>query len=62
VKLEADLANGRLINFIESHAQIQDRQFADGRITLIAVIGKRTLADLSRNDQVVIKYVNSGQE
>ncbi len=60
VVLEADLANGKLISFIESHARVQDRQFADGRITLCAVMGKRTLADLSRNHQVAINRV-SGQ-
>ena len=57
VVLEADVTNGRLLSFIESHSRIQDRQFTDGRVTMRAIMGKRTLADLSRNDQVDIKGV-----
>ena len=59
VTLEADVTNGRLIAFIESHTRIHDRQFIDGRVQLKAVMGKRTLADLSRNDQVEVKTVES---
>ena len=58
VTLEADVANGKLLSFVESHSRIQDRQFNDGRVTLRAVMGKQTLADLSRNEQVSIKSVN----
>ena len=58
VTLEADVANGKLLSFVESHSRIQDRQFNDGRVTLRAVMGKQTLADLSRNEQVAIKSVN----
>jgi GTP-binding protein HflX len=58
VTLEADVTNGKLISFIESHSRIHDRQFNDGRIQIKAVMGKRTLADLSRNDQVEIKDVD----
>ncbi len=57
VTLEADVANGRLLSFIESHSRVHDRQFSDGRIQLKAIMGKRTLADLSRNDQVEVKTV-----
>jgi GTP-binding protein HflX len=57
VTLEADVANGRLLSFIESHSRIHDRQFTDGRVQLKAVMGKRTLADLSRNEQVEVKTV-----
>ena len=35
--------------------RIHDRQFTDGRVQLKAIMGKRTLADLSRNDQVEVK-------
>jgi GTP-binding protein HflX len=55
VTLEADVTNGRLISFIESHARVHDRQFNDGRVQIKAVMGKRTLADLARNDQVEVK-------
>jgi GTP-binding protein HflX len=59
VTLEADVTNGRLIAFIESHTRIHDRQFMDGRIQLKAIMGKRTLADLSRNEQVEVKAVQA---
>ncbi len=57
VTLEADVTNGRLLSFIESHSRIHDRQFNDGRVQLKAVMGKRTLADLARNEQVEVKTV-----
>ncbi|HWE92669.1 MAG TPA: GTPase HflX [Tepidisphaeraceae bacterium] len=59
VTLEADVANGRLISFIESHSRVHDRQFTDGRVQMKAVMGKRTLADLSRNEQVEVKLVEA---
>jgi GTPase len=61
VVLEADVANGKLLSFLESHSRIQDRDFTDGRVTLRAIMGKQTLSDLSRNDQVEIKKV-TGQK
>jgi GTP-binding protein HflX len=57
VTLEADVANGKLISFIESHTRVQERQFIDGRIVIRATMGKQTLADLSRNEQVELKKV-----
>ena len=57
VTLEADVTNGRLLAFIESHTRIHDRQFVNGRVQLKAIMGKRTLADLSRNEQVEVKTV-----
>jgi GTP-binding protein HflX len=59
VTLEADVTNGRLISFIESHSRVHDRAFSDGRVQMKAVMGKRTLADLSRNEQVEVKTVAS---
>src|SRR3989440_7408637 len=58
VELEADLANGRLLAFLESHTRVQERQYEDGRVTMTAIIGKTTLAELSRNGQVEIKKVS----
>jgi GTP-binding protein HflX len=57
VTLEADVTNGRLISFLESHTRIHDRQFLDRRIKIRAIMGKKTLADLSRNEQVEVKKV-----
>jgi GTP-binding protein HflX len=58
VTLEADVSNGKLISFIESHTRVQERHFTDGRIVIRAIMGKQTLADLSRNDQVELKSVH----
>ena len=59
VTLEADVTNGKLLAFIESHTRVHDRQVMDGKIQLKTVMGKRTLADLSRNAQVAVKSVDS---
>ncbi len=54
--MEADVSNGRLLAFIESHTRIHDRAFVGdtGRVRIKAIMGKQTLADLSRNEQVEI--------
>ena len=57
VTLEADVANGKLLSYIESHARVQEREFTDGRVVIRAVMGKQMLADLSRNEQVEVKTV-----
>ena len=62
VTLEADMTNGRLLTYIESHSRIEQREFVHGRVTLRAVMGKNTLADLSRNGQVEIKAVNGARD
>ena len=61
VTLEADLTNGKLLAFLESHTRIHDRVFVEangdgteGKVRIRAIMGKQTLADLSRNDQVEI--------
>ena len=46
-----------LISFIESHSRVTDRSFLNGRVQIRATMGKQTLADLSRNDQVEVKTV-----
>ena len=62
VLLEADIANGRLLAFIEKHARVHDREYVDSRVRLQAVMGKNTLADLSRNEQVEIKKIAPVQD
>ena len=60
VTLEADVTNGRLLAFIESHTRVKSKKFLDGsRVQIQAVMGKQTLADLQRNDQVELKKVVS---
>ena len=58
VTLEAELTNGKLISYIESHTRVHDRQFTDTRVQMKAIMGKRTLAELSRNEQVEVKSVS----
>jgi GTP-binding protein HflX len=57
VILEADVTNGRLLAFLESHTRIEQRNFIDDRVEIRAMMGKQTLADLARNGQVEIKSV-----
>jgi GTP-binding protein HflX len=59
VTLEADVANGKLISFIESHTRVHEREFTDGRVLMRAVMGKQTLADLACNGQVEVKKVDA---
>jgi len=57
--LEADVTNGRLIAYIEASTDVRDRQFVDSRVRIRAVMGKRTLAELSRNGQVEVTRVGA---
>jgi GTP-binding protein HflX len=57
VILEADVTNGRLMSFLQTHTRIDDRQFIGDRVEIRAMMGKQTLADLARNAQVEIKSV-----
>ena len=59
VILEADVTNGRLLSFLESHTRIDDRQFIGDRVEIRAMMGKQTLAELARNGQVEIKSVDA---
>jgi GTP-binding protein HflX len=59
VTLQIEASNGKLLAFIETHTRVKDRQFNDGTIVIQATMGKQTLADLSRNDQVEVKSVDS---
>lgn len=60
--LEADLTNGRLMSFLESHTTVHQRQFLDGRVRLHVRVGKQLLAELARNPQVQIATVDSPGE
>ncbi|HSI33634.1 MAG TPA: GTPase HflX [Tepidisphaeraceae bacterium] len=66
VTLEADVAAGKLLSHIEGHTRVIGREFvtaeADGdgeanRVRLRAVMGKQTLTDLQKNEQVTIVSV-----
>jgi GTP-binding protein HflX len=57
VTLETDSANGKLLAFIESRTQVNQREFTEGRVCIQATMGKQILADLSRNGQVELKSV-----
>ncbi|MBC8106535.1 MAG: GTPase HflX [Anaerolineae bacterium] len=59
VLLEADVTNGRLLAFLESNTRVTEREFTDGRVQIRAVMGKKTLADLARNDQVEVISVGA---
>ena len=52
--LECDVTNGRMISYIESNTRVTDRQFLEDRVFFTATMGKQTLAELKRNDQVTV--------
>jgi GTP-binding protein HflX len=58
VTLETDATNGKILSFIEARTHVSHREFTDGRVCIVATMGKRILADLSRNEQVLIKTVD----
>ena len=62
VTIEADVTNGRLLSFIESHTRVVQRDTEGDRIRVIATMGKQTLADLSRNEQAQIIHVEPAGE
>lgn len=55
VTLDADVTDGRLLSFIESHSRVDDRQFNDSRVKLTAIMGKSVLAELVRKGQVDVE-------
>jgi GTPase len=62
VTLETEVANGKLLSFIESHTRVHEREFTDGRVVIRATMGKQTLADLARNHQVEVKTVSAVED
>jgi len=60
VQLQLATENGKLLSFIETHCQVLEREYVEGKTLITARIGKKTLADLMRNDQVeVIKQAGN---
>jgi GTPase len=53
--LTADVTDGRLQAMIESRARVYDRQFTDGKVTLRALIDRRALAELAREEGLEIQ-------
>lgn len=53
-ELVADIANGKLLAFLEANSRIEDRQYHDQRVHLTAVMGRRLFQDIAANDQVEI--------
>lgn len=57
VTLEADVTDGKLLSFIESHTRVTAREIVGERVVLRIIVGKQTLEDLSRNERMEIKEV-----
>ena len=58
VELEADVTDGKVLAFIESHARVEERAFVEGRARLVAVMGRQTLAELSQQGRVDVTKVD----
>ena len=54
IRIDADLTDGKLIAFLESHTRVQSREVLDGHLRLTTIVGKQTLADLRRNPAIAI--------
>jgi GTP-binding protein HflX len=55
--LGVDETNGKVLAFIESHAHVHGREYNEGRVVIKAIMGKRTLAELARNEGVEVVKV-----
>ena len=54
------VTDGRLISFIESHTRVRDRAFEDNNVVFTVELGKKTLADLTRNPGLEIRSTRHG--
>ena len=52
VTLEVDAGDGKLVSFLETHLRIHERSYHDSRVRISATVGKKLLADLSRNESI----------
>ncbi len=60
VTMEADVTNGKLLSFIESHTRVTAREIIeDNKVRLVATAGKKTLDELKRNEQLTIVKIES---
>ena len=57
VVLRVPVADGGLMAFLERATRVQDRQYEDGTAVIRTVVGRRTLAELRRNEAVRIVSV-----
>jgi GTP-binding protein HflX len=52
VTIELDVGDGKLVSFLETHLLVHERSYHDSRVRLRATVGKKTLAELSRNESI----------
>jgi 50S ribosomal subunit-associated GTPase HflX len=52
VKLTISMREGRIIDLVEKQAEVLDRKWDDGTVTLTALIGTRLLEQISSNNAV----------
>jgi GTP-binding protein HflX len=55
VTLSCDVADGRLISFIEANTRIHERRLVENTMEFDVTVGKRMLQDLQRNEAIIIK-------
>ncbi len=54
VVIEADVTDGRVLSYIESHSRVQEREFIEGRARMRVLIGKKLLEELKRHEGVTV--------
>src|SRR5690606_2170968 len=57
VTLLASVTDGGLLAFLERNTRIQEKRYLDGSVQLHAIVGRRILGELERNDAVRIESV-----
>lgn len=54
-RLECDVTNGKLINFIRTHTRVREEIITDNRMAFEVTVGKQLLKQLRENDQVTVE-------
>ncbi len=57
VTLLASVTDGGLLAFLERNTRIQEKRYLDGSVQIHAIVGRRILGELERNDAVRIESV-----
>ena len=58
VELEADVTDGRVLAYLESHTRVEGREYVDGRARIVAVMGRSLLAELSQQGRIAVTKVD----
>jgi len=55
VRLECNVTDGKLVNFIRTHTRVNEEQINDNTMIFDVTVGKQLLEQIKQNDQVTIR-------